>query len=106
MGEEPIQAEVRNKVCRDDAKRKFEFKVKDYSQWFPGKQNEVADALTRDDSRTDKELTNLLKIFCPSQIPKHFKIVPLPAETTSYLTSVLQKLPVKTKLWGKHARTR
>ena len=36
LGEEPIQAEVRNEVCRYDARRKFDSKVKDYSQWFPG----------------------------------------------------------------------
>ena len=35
LGEEPIQAEVRIEVCREDAKRKLEFGVKDYSQWFP-----------------------------------------------------------------------
>ena len=28
--EEPIQAEVRNEVCRYDARRKFDFKVTDY----------------------------------------------------------------------------
>ena len=106
LGEEPIQAEVRNEVCRDDAKRKFDFKVKDYSQWFPGVQNKVADALSRDDDRSDEDLTKILKTFCTSQIPSHFKSVPLPAEISSYLISVLQKLPVKAQLQEKHTRTK
>ena len=48
LDKKPIQAEVRNEVCRYDAKRKFDFKVKDYRQWFLGVQNEVADALSSD----------------------------------------------------------
>ena len=98
LGEDPIQAEVRIEVCRSDAKRKLEFEVKDYSQWFPGAHNDVADALSRDDDRSDEDLINLLKTFCLSQMPSLFKIVPLPAEIVSFLISVLQKLPVKTQL--------
>ena len=93
LGEEPIQAEVRIEVCRADAKRKLEFGVKDYSQWFPGKHNVVSDTLSRDDNRSDQELTKKFKLFCSSQIPSHFEIVPLPAEIVSFLTSVLLKLP-------------
>ena len=95
--------------CRDDVKRKFNFKVKDYNQWFPGVQNKVTDALSRDDDRSDEDLTKpkILKTFCASQIPSHFKIVPLPAEISLYLISVLQKLPVKAQLQGKkHTRTK
>ena len=65
LGEDPIQAEVRIEVCRDDAKRKIDFQVKDYSQWFPGRHNIVADALSRDDDRSDEEL---IKIFKPSAL--------------------------------------
>ena len=45
LGEGQIQAEVRIEVCRDDEKIKLDFEIMDYSQWFPGVQNEVADAL-------------------------------------------------------------
>ena len=85
LGKEPIQAEVRNEVCRYDVKRKFDFKVKDYSQWFPGVQNEVADALSRDDNRSDENLTKILTTFCASQISSHFKIVPLSSEISSWV---------------------
>ena len=104
--EDPVQAEVRIEVCRKDAKRNLEYNLKDYSQWFPGAQNDVADALSRDHDRTDEELTYLLFKFCPSQMPKPFKIAPLPAEISSYLISVLQKLPVKKQLREKHTRTK
>ena len=87
-------------------KKKFEFKVKDYSQWFSGVQNKVADALSRDDDRSIEELRKILKMFCASQIPSHFKIVLLPAESSSYLVSVLQKLPVEAQLQEKHTRTK
>ena len=66
----------------------------------------VSDALSRDDDRSDQELTNIFKLFCSSQIPSHFKIVPLPAEIVSFLTSVLLKLPEKMQLQEKHTRTK
>ena len=61
-GEEPIQATTRLEVARDHARHFMDAKIKDYSQWFPGKENDVADALSRDDDRDNKELTfsNLL----------------------------------------------
>ena len=57
--------------------------------------------LSRDDDRSDQELTKFFELFCSSQIPRHFKIVPLPAEIVSFLTSVLLKLPEKTQLQEK-----
>ena len=106
LGEEHIQAEVRIEVCRTDAKRKLDFGVKDYSQWFPGAHNQVADALSRDDDRSDQDLIKTFNLFCFSQIPSHFEIVPLPAEIVSFLTSVLLKLPEKMQLRETHTRTK
>jgi hypothetical protein len=105
-GEEPIQAEVRVDVAREDAKRRMEARVKNYSQWFPGKDNDVSDALSRDDDRSDEDLTNVLRLFVPSQVPSHFKIVPLPKEIVSWLTSLLLRLPVKEQLRERHTRTK
>jgi hypothetical protein len=106
FGEEPIQAEVRIDVAREDAQRRMDYKVKNYSQWFPGSDNDVSDALSRDDDRGDEELTNILRTFVPSQVPSHFKIVPLPNEISSWLTSLLLRLPVKEQLQEKHTRTK
>jgi hypothetical protein len=55
----------------------------EYSQWFRGADNNVADALSRDNVRTDNELTKILRSHCPSQLHQHFKIVPLPNKIVS-----------------------
>jgi hypothetical protein len=68
--------------------------IKSYSQWFKGESNEVSDALSCDDDRDDEELINIFCAFCPSQIPSHFRIVPLLSKITSWLIALLQKLPV------------
>ena len=84
----------------------LENSIKDYSQWFEGRKNQVADALSRDNDRSDEELTNILRSHVPSQMPEHFKIVPLPNEIVSWLTSLLLKLPVKKQLQEKHKLTK
>jgi len=104
--EEIIQAQVRQQVAREHARRFLDKEVKDYSQWFPGDDNGVSDALSRDDDRDDEELTHVLRTFVPSQLPDHFEIVPLPSEISSWLTSLLQKLPVRTQLREKHKRSK
>ena len=80
--------------------------IKGYSQWFKGKANDVSDALSRDKDRSDKELTNILRQFVPSQLPEHFKIVQLPNEIVCWLTSLLLRLPVKMQLQEKHTMTK
>ena len=86
--------------------RKLETGVKNYSQWFPGVDNDVSDALSRDDDRDDELLTTSLRKFVPSQVPSRFKIVPLPNEIVSWLTLLLRRLPVKERLLEKHTRTK
>ncbi len=80
--------------------------VREYSQWFPGEANIVADSLSQDDNRADSKLTNLFCMHCPSQIPEHFVIQPLPNKITSWLTALLLRLPVKLQLQVKHTRTK
>jgi len=65
--------------------------IKCYSQWFPGERNQVSDALSRDDDRSDEELTSVIKSFCPLRVPSHFKILQLPNEIISWLTALLLK---------------
>ena len=104
--EAPIQSTARLEVCREDATRKMMNRIKDYSQWFAGKYNWVSDALSRDNDRSDKELINIFCAFCPSQIPDHFEIVPLPNEIVSLLTLLLRRMPVKPQLWERHTQTK
>ena len=65
LTDDPIQATVRLEVCRSQAMRMMKNGIKDYSQWFPGKENGVSDALSRDDDREDDELTHILKTLFP-----------------------------------------
>jgi hypothetical protein len=103
---DPLQAEVRAEVAREHALTMMENEICEYPQWFPGVQNVIADALSRDDDRDDETLTNLLISHFPEQVSSHFKIVQLPKEISAWLTSVLQKLPVREQLQEQHTRTK
>ena len=46
--------------ARYHSTRMLDNKIKEYSQWLPGKENEVADSLSRDDHICDQLLTSLL----------------------------------------------
>ena len=94
----PIKATTRISIARHHAALFIESDIKEYSQWFEGKKNQVADALSREFERSDDDLTNTLRSLFPSQLPEHFKIVPLPIEISSWLTSSLRQLPVKEQL--------
>ena len=80
--------------------------IKNYAQFFPGSMNDVSDALSGDNDRSGEELINIFCTFTPSQIPYNFKIVPLPSEISSWLTLLMQRLPVKEELQERHTRTK
>jgi hypothetical protein len=102
----PVQARVRIKTARHHAILLLKAGIKEYSQWFPGRENNVADALLHDFACSDTALTQILRDTCPSQLPQNFHIAPLPNEISSWLTSLLQKLPVREQLWEAHTRTK
>ena len=104
--EEQVQIDTRIEVARKFALDFTKHGIKSYSQWFPGKENIVADALSRDDDRSDEELTSILYHFAPHQMPNNFKIVPLPSEIASWLTSLLSNLPVREQYREVHTRTK
>ncbi len=66
----------------------------------------MSDALSRDDDRSDEELTRVIKSFCPSQVPSHFEILQLPKEIMLWLTALLLKLPVNVQLSEIHTRSK
>ena len=84
----------------------MEANVKNYNQWFAGKYNNISDAISRDDDRSNEELTIILRTFVPFQVPSYFEIVPLPSKIFSWLVSFLQRLPVKKQLLEKYKRTK
>ncbi len=100
-----VQASVRIQVAREHARRYMHYEIRDYSQWFPGIENNVADALSREMDLSDDELTKLLRLSFPTQIPENFAIVPLPNEIASWLTSLLQQMPVNERFREEHTKT-
>jgi hypothetical protein len=100
----PIQATIHLEVACLHASHYLSHKIREYSQWFRGADNHVANALSWDDNRTDEELTKILHSHCPSQLPEHFRIVPLPNKITLWLTLLLLWLPVKPGLAEEHTK--
>jgi hypothetical protein len=64
-----------------------------FSKWFPGKENEVADSLSRDHHITNDDLHPLLHSSFPEQMPQDFKICPLPRALSLQVMTWLHKLP-------------
>ena len=106
LKEEPEQATVRLEVARLHATHYITLGIREYSQWFKGEYNVVANSLSCDEDQTDKELTNLFRTHCLSQIPDHFEIQPLPNKIVSWLTALLLRLQEKPQLREKHTRTK
>jgi hypothetical protein len=104
--EEPIQATIQLEVARHHATNYLLGGIQEYSQWFRGADNHDADALSQDDERSDNKLTNILRTHYYSQLPQHFKIVPLPVvgrldmyrtKVLLYRTMVLSARPTKVR---------
>ena len=95
--ESPEMTKAKLEISRGHASRLMNNKCIDYSQWFPGKDNNVADALSRDNHLSDDELTSLLFSQIPEQVPPTFKISPLPQKIESFILSILVSLPESTQ---------
>ncbi len=105
LDDKPIQPSVRLKATRMHTMNCMTTDIREYSQWFKGEDNMVADSLLRDNNWSDEELTQLFCTHCPSQIPPHFEIQCLPSKITLWLTVFLFKLLVKAQFNEKHTRT-
>ena len=80
-------------------------KCKDYSQWFPGKENNLADSLSRDFHLNETQLLTLYFNYIPSQMPTNSRISLLPKEIISFLCSTLQTLSESTQQPERHKRS-
>ena len=58
--DDEVQVAARIAVARAHARRYMNHEIREYSQWFPGKENCVADALSRDFHLSDDDLTHLI----------------------------------------------
>eukprot|EP00957_Ditylum_brightwellii_P055362 4195678-Ditylum_brightwellii.AAC.1 len=63
--EDPEEVAVRQDMARHHMRLFMEHEIKEYIQWFPGRHNDVLDALSRDDDRSDKDLTNIFYSCAP-----------------------------------------
>ena len=93
------------KLSRSHALRLLENGCCDYSQWFPGEENELSDSLSRDFHLTNSDLTKLYFSKIPEQTPKDLEILPLPKEIESFLYSTLHRLPERTQQQERHKRS-
>jgi hypothetical protein len=60
------------------------------SQWFAGEGNRVADLLSCDLVSSDHKTRTIINSRFPSQVPKSFKVSPLPANISSFLSYWVQ----------------
>jgi hypothetical protein len=67
--------------------------ITNFTQWLPGKNNVVADALSRRHDISDYELTELLFDSYPRQMPRGFHIRELPAEISLWTLYWMQLEP-------------
>jgi hypothetical protein len=99
--EDNVEMQKAKEHCaRTFAKLCIDSKIKIYSQWFPGKQNVIADSLSRDTHLSDE---NILLLFANSpltypQLPAVTDLRPLPPKIISWITSLLQTMPVRKEL--------
>jgi len=91
--ENESQTKGKRLLARQHALRLMHNDVKEYSQWFPGKENDVADSLSRDFHLDHVTLTSLLHHFLPDQTPSNFHIKRLPSEIVSWLSAWLLSMP-------------
>ena len=89
-------------TSRTHAIRMMHNNIKEYSQWFPGDQNIIADSLSRDFTIPDDELTSLFHEKFSTQMHPSFKIVQLPQEIDSWLCAWLQQMPVSPQSLEEH----
>ncbi len=85
-----VQAKVCIKMAGHHATLFLNAGIKEYSQWLPEQENNLADALSCDFDRSDNALAQILCKTCPTQLPQHFQIAPLPHKVSSWLTSCLE----------------
>jgi hypothetical protein len=93
-GNDPIQASTHVNAARKYAQVFLDADVKGYSQWFAGKRNNVADALSQEWQRTNKNLSSILRSLVPNQMLNHFKILQIPSKISCWLISLLQRLAI------------
>ena len=84
----PVTQPLHDRVARQLAGILLEQDCTLYSQHVPGKQNVIADSLSRDHHIPEEMLTKSLARLLPDQTPSNFRMVNLPTEITSWICSL------------------
>ena len=92
-GDSTCHMRAKMHTARSHAARLLKFEIREYSQWFPGHLNLIADSLSRDFHLSNSHLVNLYSSRFPSQIHTNFKIVPMPDEIDCWLCAWLRLMP-------------
>ena len=94
--EQDIEWLVKQKIARKVATIVLDSETVLYRQWFRGEDNVVADSLSRDCYfLTPRAHEKFLSQTVPNQLPQAFKIRPVPDEISSFVSSMLEQLPVQ-----------
>ena len=103
--ENAAQLSCNMELARAHSLRLLDNSIKEYSQWFAGKYNDVSDALSRDFHLDNTQLTTFLTSSVPTQLPPSFSIAPLPPAIVSFLSVWLAKMPAKQPSQEKRKRS-
>ena len=82
---DPVTMEAHNHVARSMARFLIQNETSLYSQYVKGKNNVIADALSRDMHICDTKLTFLLNNLFPCQTQNNLTLNPLFSETLCWL---------------------
>ena len=80
-------------IARELAAYMDDHGIAHYSQWFPGKENSVADVLSRDFVLNNDEVVSLIVQRFPTQVPPKFRLVQLPEQITTNVGRLLRLQP-------------
>ena len=101
-GETAERHAIRLKIARKLATLVIDNELTMYSQWFLGKENVIADCLSRDTHLSDPDLIHLLSSFFPPQSTPRFKRVPIPSVISEWVRSILRLLPKREQTLERH----
>ena len=94
--ESPTEWKAKQRAARKVAHLLLDSDTLLYRQWFRGKDNDIADSLSRDlYYLSPQSHERFLKLSSPSQLPANFQIRQLPAKICCFISSVLQQMPVQ-----------
>ena len=102
VGETAERHAIRLQIARKLAELVIDNVLTMYSQWFPGKDNVIADCLSRYTHLSDPDRIGLLSSFFTKQNTPHFKRVQIPSVISDWVCSILRLLPKREQTQERH----